>query len=119
MARPQRRDIVCPVELTFNLVGGRWKAMIMWHLLENEKLRFGELQRIVSEGAHEDAPKISSRILSKQLTELEEDGLICRVSYPEKIPRVEYTPTEKGISLKEILLLSYQWGLTERAQLSG
>ncbi|MBK7869501.1 MAG: helix-turn-helix transcriptional regulator [Saprospiraceae bacterium] len=114
MARPKRRDIVCVVELTLNIIGGRWKSMILWHLLEHEILRFGEIKRLVSEGTKEDIKKISKRILSKQLRELEDDGLIIRISHPGKIAKVEYQITEKGQSLKEILLLSYHWGVQEK-----
>lgn len=109
-------NIVCAVELTLNIIGGKWKGVIMWHFFEYKKLRFSEIMSIVSEGIGEEKTNISKRMLSKQLREMEEDGLITKEVFAEVPPKVEYTITDKGESLKEILLLAYSWGENEQLE---
>jgi DNA-binding HxlR family transcriptional regulator len=109
-------NIVCAVELTLNIIGGKWKGVIMWHFFEYKTLRFSEIMSIVSEGIGEEKTTISKRMLSKQLREMEEDGLITKEVFAEVPPKVEYTITDKGESLKEILLLAYDWGENEQRQ---
>ena len=91
----------CPVEATLNLIGGKWKGVILYHLLERT-YRFGELKRIM-EG-------ITQRMLTKQLRELETDGLIHRKVYAEVPPKVEYSLTETGESLRNIIQEMATWG---------
>lgn len=91
----------CPVEATLEVVGGKWKGAILYHLLEKTH-RFGELKRAMS--------TISQHMLTKQLRELERDGIIHREVFPEVPPRVEYSVTETGESLREIVTLMRKWG---------
>ena len=91
----------CPVEAALELIGGKWKGVALYHLLEGTK-RFSELKR--------DVGSVTQRMLTKQLRELEADGLVTRKVYPVVPPRVEYSLSEKGISLKPILLALRDWG---------
>lgn len=91
----------CPVEATLEVIGGKWKGVILHHLLE-KPYRFGELKRLM--------PGISQHMLTKQLRELEADGIVHREVFPEVPPRVEYSVTEIGESLREILTLMREWG---------
>jgi DNA-binding HxlR family transcriptional regulator len=106
----------CAVEATVGVIGGRWKAVVLFHLLA-EKKRFGELRRHL--------PAVTQRMLTLQLRELEEDGLVKRTVYAEVPPRVEYELTAYGRSLEPILLAMREWGerykrrLTERQQRLG
>ncbi|TCU14823.1 winged helix-turn-helix transcriptional regulator [Rhizobium sullae] len=92
----------CPVEVTLDLINGRWKGVVLFHLLESGCLRFNEIHRLL--------PGISQRLLTKQLRELEEAGLVLRTVYAEVPPRVEYRPTEEGESLQAVFDLLLQWG---------
>jgi DNA-binding HxlR family transcriptional regulator len=91
----------CPVEVTFDLVGGKWKGVIVYHLLEST-LRFNELRRKL--------PTATQRMLTRQLRELEECGLVHRQVYPQVPPRVDYSLTEDGRSLAPIILAMHDWG---------
>ena len=91
----------CPVEATLDVIGGRWKGVILFHLLD-EKKRFGELKKFM--------PDVTQRMLTLQLRELEENGIIDRKVYAEVPPKVEYSLTEFGKSLEPILLLMRDWG---------
>lgn len=91
----------CPVSATIHLIGGKYKALILWHLTTGV-LRFSELQRLVSEA--------TPKMLTQQLRELEHDGLITREVYPVVPPRVEYALTAEGESLFPILEAMYNWG---------
>ena len=91
----------CPVEAALELIGGKWKGIVLYHLLDGTK-RFNELKRQV--GA------VTQRMLTKQLRELESDGLIARRVYAEVPPKVEYCLTKKGKSLRPILLALEKWG---------
>jgi len=92
----------CPVSFTLSLIGGRWKAAIIWKLSEGN-LRFSQLREQVG--------GVSDRILTKQLKEMQEDGLVGRRSYKEVPPRVEYFLTEKGRSLEPVLQAILRWGM--------
>ncbi len=94
-------DSTCPVELLLNIIGGKWKGVILFHLL-NKTLRFNELKRLL--------PNITQRMLTHQLRELEADGLVFRQVYAQVPPRVEYSLTAKGQSLGPIILSMEQWG---------
>ncbi|MGH1336195.1 MAG: winged helix-turn-helix transcriptional regulator [Aureispira sp.] len=91
----------CPITIFMTEIGGKWKPVIIWLLLLQEKKRFNELNRAI-EG-------ISQKVLAQQLKDLEHLGLILRTSYPEIPPRVEYTLTHKGKSLQPLLTEIMQW----------
>lgn len=92
----------CSMELTLDLIGGKWKALILWHLAKNT-LRFCELKRKL--------PKITQKMLTQQLRELEGSGLVNRFIYTQIPPKVEYSLTPVGKSLFPILETLCQWGL--------
>lgn len=92
----------CPVELTLNVMGGKWKVLLLWNMRESVK-RYGELKRLI--------PGITHKMLTQQLRELEEDGIINRRVYEIVPPRVEYSLTERGEQLKPVLGLMAQWGI--------
>jgi DNA-binding HxlR family transcriptional regulator len=91
----------CPVEATISLIGGKYKAIILWHLIETT-LRFNELQKYI--------PQATPKMLTQQLRELEADGLILRNVYPVVPPKTEYSLTDFGKSLVPILNLMCTWG---------
>ena len=91
----------CPVETTLMLIGNKWKVLIIRDLLTGTK-RFGELKKSIG--------KVSQKVLTTQLRDMEEDGLISRKIYAEVPPRVEYSLTELGKSLQPILNAMLQWG---------
>ena len=91
----------CPVETTLMLISDRWKVLIIRDLLDGTK-RFGELKKSVG--------SISQKVLTANLRSMEEDGLLTRKVFPEVPPRVEYTLTETGYSLKPILDSMVDWG---------
>ncbi|MCH3958801.1 MAG: helix-turn-helix transcriptional regulator [Selenomonas sp.] len=91
----------CPVETTLLLISDRWKVLILRDLLSGTK-RFGELKRSVG--------TISQKVLTSNLRSMEADGLLVRQVYPEVPPRVEYTLTELGKSLKPVLDAMWDWG---------
>ena len=92
----------CPVEVTLMLISDRWKVLILRDLLSGTK-RFGELKKSIG--------SISQKVLTSNLRSMEEDGLLTRKVYAEVPPRVEYTLTELGKSLRPILCAMQQWGL--------
>lgn len=92
----------CGISATLSLIGGRWKINILSYLLNDGRLRYSEL-RARLEG-------ISERMLIAKLKELEQDGLVSRIVYPQVPPKVEYELTELGLSLQEILELMDRWG---------
>lgn len=91
----------CPVELTLDVIGGKWKALIIWHL-RGQVLRFSELRRKI--------PRITQKMLTQQLRELERDGMVMRKVYAEVPPRVEYWLSPEGEGLGPILEAMLQWG---------
>jgi DNA-binding HxlR family transcriptional regulator len=91
----------CAVEATLSLIDGKWKGVILHHLLEGT-LRFGELRRRM--------PNVTQRMLTNQLRELEEDGLIARKIYAQVPPRVDYSMTERGRSLQPVITALKSWG---------
>jgi DNA-binding HxlR family transcriptional regulator len=100
-------DPGCPVEVTLNLIDGKWKGVILFHL-QTGTCRFGELRRRM--------PRITQRMLTKQLRALEEDGLITRKIFPEVPPRVEYTLSEMGERLRPVIDVLNAWGEAYHAQ---
>lgn len=97
-----KKTLICEIEVTIECIGGKYKALILELLINEGTKRFNELKKYIS--------TISQRTLTNQLRELEDDGLIKRVVYPEVPPRVEYSITEKGRSLEKILELMCEWG---------
>lgn len=95
------RNDNCPVSATLHLIGGKYKGLLLWHLT-NRTLRFNELHRLV--------PEATPKMLTQQLREMENDGLIHREVYPVVPPKVEYSLTEQGRSLFPILQAMYVWG---------
>lgn len=91
----------CPVEATLELIGGKYKALILWHLSES-KLRFSELRKVITNA--------TPKMLTQQLRELEAQALIHREVFPVIPPKVEYSLTELGKSLMPILVAMRDWG---------
>src|SRR5216683_2783254 len=91
----------CPVEAAVDVFGGKWKALILWWLQERT-WRFAELRRQI--------PGTTEKMLTQQLRELEADGIVDRRVYPTVPPKVEYSPTEYGRSLKRALRAICEWG---------
>ncbi|GAX41711.1 HxlR family transcriptional regulator [Tolypothrix sp. NIES-4075] len=94
--------LTCEVETTLKVIGGRWKVLIIRELMPGVK-RFGELQRALS--------GITQKMLTQQLREMEEDGIIHREIYPQIPPKVEYSLTPLGKSLQPILYAMHEWAV--------
>jgi len=99
---------LCEVEVTLEVVGGRWKGVILYHLLKGPQ-RFGQLRRLI--------PGVTQRMLTLQLRELEQAGLIVRTVHDRVPPHVEYHLSDLGLSLRELVLSMRDWGRTYRAYL--
>ena len=97
----------CPVETTLMLIGDKWKVLILRDLMDGTK-RFGELKRSIG--------TVSQKVLTAQLRDMEEKGLLTRKVYAEVPPRVEYTLTETGYSLKPSLDSMWAWGADYQAK---
>lgn len=101
---PRFRDVPafsgCPVEAALGLIGGKWKGIVLYHLLGGT-LRFNEIRRRI--------PGVTQRMLTTQLRELESDGLILRVVYPEVPPKVEYSLSPKGRTLGPVIMGLKAW----------
>ncbi len=91
----------CPVEITLMLIGNKWKVLILRDLMSGAR-RFGELKKSIN--------TISHKVLTQQLRSMEEDGIIERVVYADRPPRVEYSLTEEGTRLRPILTAMSTWG---------
>lgn len=91
----------CPVAATLHLIGGKYKALLLWHL-SGKILRFSQLHQLV--------PEATAKMLTQQLRELEAHGLVTRTVYPVVPPKVEYSLTPRGASLFPILEAMYKWG---------
>ncbi len=100
----------CPVEVTLDLIDGKWKGVILYHL-QDGRLRFGELRKRL--------PGITQRMLTKQLRALEQDDLIIRKVYAEVPPRVEYELSETGLRLRPVIDALRAWGEDHRARQSA
>ncbi|MFA1712917.1 winged helix-turn-helix transcriptional regulator [Peribacillus frigoritolerans] len=98
---PEEQEEICSLTLTQNVIAGRWKIVILWYLSRQTR-RFNELQRLL--------PGISKGILTKQLRELEEDGMVHREVYKEVPPKVEYSLTPQGKSFIPVLDIMGEWG---------
>lgn len=97
----------CPVKLTASIIGGKWKPPLLFYL-DGKTRRFCELQRLI--------PGLTKKMLTQHLRELERDGIVHRKVYAEVPPRVEYSLTRHGESLKPILKLMSAWGNRHRAR---
>jgi len=95
------KEYVCGIDVTLAVVGGKWKASILWHLA-HATMRFSDLQRQFAE--------TTRKMLTQQLRELEADGLVHREVYPQVPPKVEYSLTDKGRSLTPVLDMMCDWG---------
>ncbi|AEG61011.1 winged helix-turn-helix transcriptional regulator [Desulforamulus ruminis] len=102
MIQFQNKEYRCSMEVTLELIGGKWKALILWHLDNNRIMRYSELKRL--------HPKLTQKMLTQQLRELERDGLINRKVYAQVPPKVEYSLTPWGEKLKPVLSAMCQWG---------
>ena len=94
-------SVKCPAEVTLEVIGGRWKILILWHLFQEVK-RFSALRR--------DIGGITQKMLTEQLREMERDGVIHRKVYPQVPPKVEYSLTPLGESLKPVVDAMTAWG---------
>lgn len=94
----------CPIESTLQVISGKWKSVILYHLIHNPTCRFSELQRKM--------PNCSRRMLSLQLSELEQDQLVQKKVYPEIPPHTEYQLTEFGKTLTPVITAMEEWGRT-------
>ncbi|HEX8912414.1 MAG TPA: helix-turn-helix domain-containing protein [Humisphaera sp.] len=99
--KPSKPAPRCPAESCLNVIGGRWKVLILWHLLAGTK-RFSELRRAVA--------GVTQKMLTQQLRELEADGVVSRRVYAEVPPRVEYSLTDRGQSLRPVVDAMCKWG---------
>lgn len=101
--KPEDIRFSCPFELTIELIGGKWKGLILWHLHDKKVLRNGEMLRLI--------PRITQKMLTQQLREMEENGLIKRVIYEQIPPKVEYSLTPHGEAIRPILEMMIDWGV--------
>jgi DNA-binding HxlR family transcriptional regulator len=104
------KEYRCTVEVTLQIIGGKWKSVLLWHL-SHKTLRFSQLQRRL--------PDCTQKMLTQQLRELEADGMIHRQVYAEVPPRVEYSLTTRGRSVVPILALMCDWGKVFLEQREG
>lgn len=93
----------CPVEVTIGVIGGKWKSVILYHLISQPVIRFGEFKRIL--------PNVTPQMLTNQLRELESDGVIHREVYQQVPPKVEYSLTKFGKTLVPIVESMTNWGM--------
>jgi DNA-binding HxlR family transcriptional regulator len=103
LTRARRKSYNCPVEAAIEVIGGKWKPLILWWLHQRTH-RFAELRRQI--------PGITEKMLTQHLRELEADGIVHREVYPTVPPRVEYSLTEYGASLRRALRAICDWGQT-------
>lgn len=97
----------CPVEATISQIGGKYKAIVLYHLMEDKVLRFHELQKYL--------PQATPKMLTQQLRELEAGGYIHRKVYPVVPPKTEYSLTERGETLRPVITMICDWGRTYMA----
>lgn len=102
MAKSITPENTCPMELGINVLSGKWKLQILWNIHKKKTVRFNELKRLLG--------NITTKTLTDQLKELEEQEIIKRTVYPEVPPKVEYSFTEIGITLEPVLKALCDWG---------
>jgi len=93
----------CPIETVIHLLGGKWKPLILWHLLDSAK-RFNELEKLI--------PEVTQKMLAQHLRELEADKLVTRTIYPSVPPKVEYSLSDYGKTMVPVLEVMCEWGET-------
>ncbi len=98
----KNKEYECSFEIAIDLIGGKWKPIIIWHLGTKGTKRFSELKKLL--------PHITQKMLTQQLRELENDRLVKRKVYPQVPPKVEYSLTDLGESLMPILTMMCGWG---------
>lgn len=96
----------CPISYTLEVLGGKWKIVILWHLIKDGIKRYAEIRQEI--------PAITHKMLSQQLKELEGDGLIARKQYDTIPPKVEYSITDKGRTVEGVIKTMYMWGLEQK-----
>ncbi len=111
LKRQGNRTYSCAVELTLQVIGGKWKPVILYHLSNAGLLRFGELKKTM--------PNITQKMLTQQLRELERDGLVGRKVYAQVPPKVEYSLTEFGWTIVPVLQSLSEWGRSFKQQLGA
>ena len=97
-----QRSFYCPVELTFSVISGKYKGMVIWHL-RNGSVRYGELRRLIV--------GITHKMLTQSLRDLEHDGIIHREVFQEVPPKVEYSLTPNGVELLSVISQMGKWGM--------
>lgn len=102
MSERKEKVFYCNTELALDVISGKWKPLIIYHLGFNEVIRFGEFKRLI--------PNINERVLMRQLRELENHDVVHREEFNENPPRVEYSLTEVGDSLSPIIIALGEWG---------
>lgn len=100
--KERQKDFNCSLGFAMTVIGSKWRAIILWHILNSDPIRYGELKKSI--------PNISHKVLAQELKKLEMDNLIERVAYATIPPKVEYMPTDRGKSLKNILSELCAWG---------
>lgn len=103
----EEKKFNCPVEATLSLIGGKYKAIILYHIMDDKVLRFNQIQKYI--------PRATAKMLTQQLRELEKDGLIHRKVYPVVPPKTEYTMTDLGNTLHEVVYAMCDWGKAHMA----
>lgn len=98
----RQKDFKCSIGFAITVIGSKWRAIILWHILKTHPIRYGQLKRSI--------PNISHKVLSQELKNLEIDGLIERIPYPTIPPKVEYVLTKRGQSLEPVLTELCRWG---------
>lgn len=97
-----QKDFTCSIGFAMTVIGSKWRAVILWHILKEPHIRYSRLKKQI--------PNISDKILAQELHCLLENALIERIAFAQVPPRVEYIPTERGRSLQEILIKLCEWG---------
>jgi DNA-binding HxlR family transcriptional regulator len=98
----EKRVYSCTVDVTVGVIGGKWKSVILYYLIRDGVIRFGELRRLL--------PRVTPQMLTAQLRELEADGVVHRKVYPQVPPKVEYSLTPFGKSLAPVIRAMARWG---------
>ncbi len=100
--KKRQKDFKCSIGFTMTVIGSKWRAIILWHILKTSPIRYGQLKKSI--------PNISHKVLSQELKNLEMDSLIERIAYATIPPKVEYMPTDRGKSLENVLTELCLWG---------
>ncbi|HYE82224.1 MAG TPA: winged helix-turn-helix transcriptional regulator [Clostridia bacterium] len=98
----RQKHFECSIGFTMTVIGSKWRAIILWHIMKKQLVRYGQLKRSI--------PYISHKVFAQELKALEADGLVQRVAYAEVPPKVEYSLTERGRSLEKVLTELCLWG---------